>query len=82
MAQLFRQFLGDQIDGRVELMTVILRVQVRPGEGEVDLDDKRMLGFAFIMPDGHVGPDDFAIEVLQVAETVKKDDASAMYKEV
>jgi hypothetical protein len=29
-----------------------------------------------------MGPRTVAVEVLQVAETVRKDDASAMYKEI
>ena len=70
MAQLFCQFFGYKVDGRVELMTMILRVKIRARQSQVDLDNKRMLGFPLVVAYGHMGSDNIGIKVLQMTDFV------------
>ena len=53
MAQLFGEPFGDEVDGLVEIMAVILSVQVRSGQRQMDFDAKGVFhGAGFIVEDG------------------------------
>ena len=72
MAQLLGETVRDDIDGLVEIVAVILRMDIRPGDGKVDFDDESVLERALvIVPESDVGSDKAQTEMFQVSDFLR-----------
>jgi len=72
MAQLLRQAVRHNINRLIEIVPMVLRMEVRPAHGEVDLDDKSMLECALvIVPESDVGPDQIQPKMFQTFDFLR-----------
>lgn len=66
MAELLGEAVVDQINRLVEIVAMVLGVNVRPGQSEVDFDDEGVLEGAFVVvPECDVGADQIQPEMLE-----------------
>ena len=58
VAELLGQAGADEVDGLIKVVAMIFGMDIRAGNGEMDLDHESVLGaFGFVVVDGDVGAD-------------------------
>jgi len=66
MTQLLGEAFSDNVDRLVKIMAMILAMEIRPAQCEVDFHDKSMLGRSrTVVPKGHVCTDQIQPEMLK-----------------
>jgi hypothetical protein len=66
MAELFGKALGNDVNRLIEIVAMILGVKIRPAQGEMNFDNKGVLGcLRAVMPNRDVRPDQIQSKVLK-----------------